>query len=85
VTGRCARNTGRAEERRAREAARGKNEAIVKTTKYDEVSSLGSVALVLLSMGVTEISQFGVFFLMASCRIRGALSARSRLRLSPIT
>lgn len=29
VIGRCARSTGRAEECRAREAARGKNEAIV--------------------------------------------------------
>lgn len=29
VTGRCARSTGRADERRAREAARGRNEAIV--------------------------------------------------------
>lgn len=37
ATGRCTRNAGRAEQRRAREAARGRNEAIAKIVEYDEM------------------------------------------------
>lgn len=46
VTGRCTRNTGRAEERRAREAARGRNEAIVMIAEFNETPNMSFVALV---------------------------------------
>jgi hypothetical protein len=76
AAGRCTLRAGRAEERRAREAARGKNEAIVKFAECNQVPEVFSEALVLCLRRRCKLVIRGLFG-MASCQIKWSTGPKS--------